>query len=260
MPSTKNEATPDAKEPPAKKQKAKDDDDDKIGQIKQSCPIKWSGSDHGNGLIQSMDEKAKLCLSVGWEKDPGEEGLVEKCLEYLDPQNKGQYAHIDYEEEFDSKAAEKALRKDGTIDDIFEFAPQGEADGGYWAVNYQCKKTLTKEEASDLLDSLFQGDFCSYPDGYDNFGKTPFARDKSKAKESGSDNSKAEEKQTKLSNLKESVLTILDQSSFVAHSSWEGHCQDEEGSSQIERQDFFFFGTHDDQKFLLQFDWSYVCG
>jgi len=251
MPSTKRKTAPSAKKDESAKKH------DKVAQIKQSCPIKWNGSDGGNGLVQSMGEEADLCLSVGWENDPGEEGLMEKCLEYINPLKKGQYARVD-EETFDHKAAEKALRKDGSIDDIYEFSPKG--GDGCWLVHSQCKKTLTKEEASSSLEDLFGGSFCSYPEVYDNFGKTPFSG-QSGSEASGSE-SKGDEKQTRLSHLKESVSIILDRASFVAHSYWEGHCEDfgGDGDSQIERQDFFFFCTEDDQKFLLQFKWSYVCG
>ena len=240
--------------------------DEHIEKIKKLCPLEWNGSDGGTGLVQSMDEKADLCLSVGWEKYPGEEGLMKKCLEYLDPEENGRYAYCD-EDTFDGKAAEKALRKDKVIYDIYEFTPEGEGDG-MWSVNYRCKNTLCKEEALEKVESVFDGDFCEYPEGYDNFGQTPFSGQlgSTDSEDSGSDSdSKAKEQKTppsRLKVLKELVLTILDKASLVEHSSWSGNCEDTAGehSALIEREEFFFFRTEDGQKFLFQFGWSYHCG
>jgi len=254
-----------------------------IEAIKKLCPLEWNGEDGGTGLVQSMDEKAYLCLSVGWEKYPGEEGLIKKCLEYLDPEEKGRYANCD-KDTFDGKAAEKTLRKDKHIYDIYEFTPKGEAyhcgdedgasidtessskGGGSWSVNYRCKNTLTKEEAFKKLESVFNGDFCDYPDGYCNFGQTPFSGQlgSTDSEDSGIDSEAKEQKPppSRLKVLKEHVLTILDKANFVALASWSGNCEDTAGdhSALLEREEFFFFRTEDGQKFLFQFGWEYYCG
>lgn len=102
--------------------------------------------------------------------------------------------------------------------------------GYHWSVSYQHKETLAKEKASSALNDLFAGDYCTYPEGYDNFGEAPFS--------SGDSD---EESQSALEQLKKYALLILDKACYAAHSSWEGDCHNVgDPSSQIERQDFFF--------------------
>lgn len=231
------------------------EEENRIEQIEKSCPLTWNGSDTASGIYSSMDEEASLCLTVGWENDPGEEYLMEKCKEYMDPEKKGSYSQCEGED-VDVKAAEKALRKDGSVDDLFEFTTDGERECFYWSVSCQDKKKLTTEKATKTIQWLFDGDLCTFPVEYDNFGETPFSKNSDDSKK----DSVGEKDKTSLSNLKESVLMILKSSTSISHSSWEGLCQTEENSSQIDREDFFFFETENVQKFLLKFSWSYSSG
>ena len=50
---------------------------------------------------------------------------MEKCLEYMDAEEMAHYSQCE-PEDFNAKAAEKALRKDGSIDDVFQFTTGGE--------------------------------------------------------------------------------------------------------------------------------------
>lgn len=238
--------------------------DKSMQQIEKSCPLLWNGRDSENGVFGSMDEDANLYLTVGWENDPGQDKLMEKCLKYIDAEEMAHYSQCE-PEDFNAKAAEKALRKDGSIDDVFQFTTGGKSIGYYWYVSCQYKKKLTKEEATETIQRLFDGYLCTYPVGHDNFGKTPFSADSDDESDNDSgdednDDSDGENETVSLLDLKDSVLMILKGSSFVAHSSWKGLCQSEENSSQIEREDFFFFESENGQKFLLKFGWSYTSG
>ena len=133
----------------------------KMKKTKKSYPSMWRGTiDTVRGLINSKDEEAVLRLSVGWETGPDEEWLMEKCLKYVDPAMARLWDSD--RETFDQEAAEKALRKDGLIDDIYKFTPEGKASHGfYWSVSSERKETFTtKGKALESLERLFDGDFC----------------------------------------------------------------------------------------------------
>jgi len=98
-----------------------------------------------------------------------------------------------------------------------------------------------------------------FPEGYDNFGETPFTPSSGKSDRGRDD--EAKEKEEALSNLKDSVLAILKRSNFVAQSTWRGHRQQEEDNwMDIKREDYFFFEAKDGKKFLLKFGWSFLLG
>ena len=212
------------------------------------CPIKWHSVDHRTfGRGESTDEDVEVCLSVGWENYQGDEGLVKKCLEFIDPD----FAGVE-KDKFDFKAAEKALQKQN---EPFEFTEEGKGGGGfdgYWGVGYQRKKTITKKKASKLLDSLFDGKLCTYPEGWVYCGVTPFDCDYLKGEQK-------KEKQEDLIRLKEDVSSILGSASKAERSGWSGCCHRlGGGNALLECEEIFLFSTEDGEKFHLQFKWSCI--
>lgn len=210
----------------------------------QKCPFKLQGRDDESEAV------ATVYLFGDWKEAPEEEELIQKCMSFLDPKDAGAYSNCEDDEEYDKDAAEKALRKNGEIEDIYEFSGLKDAELlPCWTVKYEYNKTLTKEEASTELDNLFDGhyEYCPYPDGYDNFGVTPFGRS------DGNDENPSELKKFYTTTL----LPILDEATNVKHSFWFGQCENEECSTNIARNDFFLFQTKDDNKVLFKFDWEY---
>jgi hypothetical protein len=193
--------------------------------------------------------------SIGKQSD-----LIKKCMKFIDPNNSRDsgliFGHHGMEdEEFDAKAAKAALQKNGYIANIYEFSEEydGEERDGYpWSVNSQCKKSYTKDEASEELEKLFEGESCPYPENYDNFGSTPFTPDDS----CDVDGDGEEELKT----LQKQVLSILEKATIIEHSCWEGESGTEENCALILREDLFFFSGGEivgSTKFLLTFGWRF---
>jgi len=189
--------------------------------------------------------------------------MIEQCLEYLDSTNVMAFTCEDDGEnskfDCDCEAAEKELRRKGYVSEVCEFCkfdPKRDSLPFEWSVYCKYKEKITKKEATEAIEDLFDGSFCQFPDFYDNFGETPFTPNGS----SGSDKDDGgDDEDEALSNLKDSVLAILKRSNFVAQSIWGGHHEyDEDGQKvDIKREDYFFFQTKDGKTFLLKFGWSF---
>lgn len=95
---------------------------------------------------------------------------------------------------------------------------------------------------------MFKGYSCIYPEGCDNFGKTPFG---------DPDDSENDDKGTEFSKVQESVVHILEKLKSVEYSMWDGQCQNEEYEALVEREEFYFFDMEDGKMFLFQYKWKY---
>ena len=69
-----------------------------------------------------------------------------------------------------------------------------------------------------MIEQLFKGGLCQYPEEYDNFGSTPLTPDCD-----GKCNCDVyEEDEGELKALQEKVLLILEKATSIEHSYWKG--------------------------------------
>jgi hypothetical protein len=201
MSPSKEEGVVDKNDEPAKKKvKVFDDgiDDDDVAKPKQlsSYPITEWKSELDMHYTGTGTQTVELVLVEGSRSgtddatasSDDENGnvitrdvLVEKCMKYIRPESEAvDFQCIGNEDDIDFKGAEKALRKDGRIDDIKEYIGGGGGDkplyggiGNQWNVATQFKVTLSKEEAIEKIIDLFNGHLCMFQDGYNNYGQNP---------------------------------------------------------------------------------------
>jgi len=178
-----------------------------------------------------------LVLSAGLDDAPGPEDIMENCRQIIDREG-------DQVDHFDLKGAEKALRKDGSIDDVYDFVSKRYDWGeNIWSVDSQCGEEIT-DVAFKQLRFLLEGDGFRYPEDYDSFGVNEF-----------DERFDAEE----FSKLKEHLWFILCRAKSVKHSFWEGHFEiPGDGTYNVEREEFFTFSTHGGGNFVLKFRHAFL--
>lgn len=126
--------------------------DKRIIQNEESCPLTWSGNDSAFGSFCSMDDEANRCVSVG--RMIQERNRLQKIacnISIYRSREKGYFSGC-VPEDVNAEEAEKALRKDGSVNDVFQFTAKGESLGYYfWSVSCQYKKRLTQRRLEALL-------------------------------------------------------------------------------------------------------------
>jgi len=180
-------------------------------------------------------------LSAGLDKYPEQEKIIKKCREFIDP---GNHETPCDEDKFDYKGAEKALQKDGAIDNVFKFDAES-SEGGYntwpyiWSVDFQCDEDITDKALEELESLLVDGSGFRYPETYDSFDVNEFE-----------EQFNAEE----FAKLKEHLWFILCRATSVKHSYWEGNYEFPDGGiHDVVREEFFAFSTHGGGNFVLKF-------
>jgi len=216
--------------------------------IMPACPLKWDECSDVHGLSGGKLEEADLCLCVGWDDYKGDAALLHNCVKHLKREMIG-------EDVKEIKAAKKALRmdlqRDGLAENLSKYLKKADRDCDFnWSVRYGSRKKLSKVNAVQYLEKLFHGDYCRYPEGYDNFGVTPFSRNFHEANAACVTDSAKVALQLR---IKEYVSILQERSQSVEYSFWMGHSQDVGNETCSKREDFFFFHTEDGQKFLLKF-------
>jgi len=179
----------------------------------------------------------ELLLSAGLDKYPQQEMIIEKCREFIDPES---HETLCDKDNFDYKGAEKALRKDGSIGNVFKFDTESSHDSDdTWSVEFKCDEEITDNAFEELESLLVDGSGFRYPSEYDSFGVNEFE-----------ERFNAEE----FAKLKEQLWFILCRAKSVKHSYWEGDYEFyDNGVSDTIREEFFAFSTHGGGNFVLEF-------
>lgn len=184
----------------------------------------------------------ELSLSAGMTKGRGRRATMNKCLWWIDAKKRGwkDDEGEEYELDFDDRAAKAALRKDGKIENVFEYVSDDKYDGSshVWSVESQREEEVTYNAFQKLESLLECGSGFAYPYGYDSFGVNEF---KERFDSEG------------FSELKECLWPILCRAKSVKHSFFEGHFELlEEFIFDVEREEFYVFSTQSGVNFVLK--------
>jgi len=95
--------------------------------------------------LYDYDQERRIVFCLSKDVPPEPEALVQKCLSFIKGQSEtGKFDRGDYnysridEQDFDSEAAEAALRANGYIPRIYDFVRDAPGGRSYWNV-YLCK-------------------------------------------------------------------------------------------------------------------------